>query len=318
MISYARIRNTAFSAALVSVLLGSIFVGHRQAEAQVVPVKVTSFQVSSVDGRAVGAQPLMAGATYRVSFTLEVAAGVRDRITLKTDMSRVSDRYWSLSGNYSGIDVRTWQPGQAELSFNPVEGRAQMELQGSISDVFVQVKSPSGEILHVSKSISLLQVSLPNSRIVENRTQEVIDRSIETYRAVLASKQQTLAANNSTDQRFVRLVQAMIAGAKGEADRGYTESATSLLNAIPDSGWIGPKASTWYQWVIIGILAVIAIVLGMSVFRGRTNLDFAKRRVDEQAKRLEILSSRAKGIGDIRLSEEIGRVKKDLEEISGR
>jgi hypothetical protein len=207
MISYARIRNVAFFATLVSVLLATLFGWHRQAEAQVVPVKVISFQMTSVDGRAVGAQPLMAGATYKISFVLEVAAGVRDRITLKTDMARVSDRYWSLSGNYSGIDVRTWQPGQPELSFSPVEGRAQLELQGSIPDTYVQVKSPSGETLHVSKSISLLQVSLPNGRILENRTQEVIDTSIETYRAALTAKQQALVANNSSDGRYVRLVE---------------------------------------------------------------------------------------------------------------
>lgn len=318
MISYARIRNVAFFAALVSVLLGTLFASHRQAEAQVVPVKVISFQLTSVDGRAVGSQPLMAGATYKISFVLDVAAGVRDRITLKTDMARVSDRYWSLSGNYSGIDVRTWQPGQPELLFSPVEGRAQLELQGSIPDTYVQMKSPSGETLHVSKSISLLQVSLPNNRILENRTQEVIDTSIETFRTALTAKQQALVANNSSDSRYVKLVDAVITGAKGEADRGYTQSATALLNAIPDSGWIGPKASTWYQWVIIGVLAVIAFALGILVFRGRNDIDFAKRRVDEQAKRLEILSSRAKGIGDIRLSDEIGKVKKDLEDISGR
>jgi hypothetical protein len=50
----------------------------------------------------------------------------------------------------------------------------------------------------------------------------------------------------------------------------------------------------------------------------RGEFAFAKRGADDQAKRLEILSSRVRGIGDSKLAGEIDKVKQELENISGR
>ena len=52
--------------------------------------------------------------------------------------------------------------------------------------------------------------------------------------------------------------------------------------------------------------------------RIRGEFAFAKRGADDQAKRLEILSSRVRGIGDAKLAGEIDKVKQELENISGR
>lgn len=312
-----RIAQSLSAAALLAAVLGGLVGANATVRAQVVPVKIASFQVTTVDGRSIGSQPLMAGAAYKVSFTLEIAAGIKDRATLKTELSRTGDRYWSMSGNYSGIDVKTWQPGQSQITFDTVEGTLKMELQGTVPGDFVVSEGLSGEELHIATPLSLLEVSLPGGRVLEDKSQEVIDDAIETYRLALEKRQQLLE-NTGADGRYVGLVEAMIAGSQEMADRGYAASATEMLEAVPQSGWIEPQGSSIYQWIIIGVLAVIVVIMLLSFFRSRSEGSFAKRRVDDQAKRLEILSSRARGIGDTKLSDEIDRVKKDLEEISGR
>ena len=306
-------------ALLVTLLLvvGLGVVRPQHVEAQVVPIIVASFEVSTLDARRVGSQPLMAGATYQVSFTLEIAAGVKDKATLKTAMTRTGDRYWSMSGNYSGIDVKTWQPGQPEITFDTVEGKVQMKLQGSVPADFVEVDGPTGEEYHISKPISLLRVSLPGGRVLEEKSQEVIDKSIEDYRALLGEKQELLL-NTGADRRYVALVESVVAASEIVAENGNTEGATDMLLAIPESGWIEPQQSSLYQWVIIGVLAAACAVLLLVYFRSRSEFEFARRRVDDEAKRLEVLSSRARGIGDSRLSEEIDKVRTNLEGMSGR
>ncbi len=317
MVTHKWFTRTLFFTTLLSLMLGGVLVGH-SVEAQVVPIKITSFEVTTLDGRSVGTQPLMAGATYQAAFTVQIAAGIKDQAVLKTGLSRTGDRFWSLSGNYSGIDLSTWQPGQPEISFNTVEGKVQMKLQGSVPPNFVEVAAPNGETYHVSKPISLLRVSLPGGRVLEDKTQEVIDKPIEAYRALLSEKQKLLSENSTADKRYVSLVAAMVASSETEADQGYVEGATNLLEAIPQSGWIGPQGSSSYLWIIVGALALIGVVLLLILLRSRSELEFARRSVDEEAKRLEVLASRARGIGDVKLSEEINKVRDNLEGMSGR
>ena len=318
MVTNKRFTRTLVFITLLSLILSGVLVGHRAVEAQVVPIKVTAFEVTTLDGRSVGTQPLMAGATYQANFTLQIAAGIKDKAVLKTGLSRTGDRFWSLSGNYSGIDVNTWQPGQPEISFDTIEGKVQMKVQGSVPQNFVEVTAPNGETYHVSKPLSLLRVSLPGGRVLEDKTQEVIDKPIEAYRALLSEKQKLLADNSSADKRYIGLVAAMVDASEAEANQGYVDGATNLLEAIPQSGWIEPQGSSAYQWIIVGALALISVVLLLILLRSRSELEFTKRSADEEAKRLEVLASRARGIGDVKLSEEINKVRDNLEGISGR
>ena len=318
MIKNKRFAKSLFFIMFISLVLSSVLVRAQKAEAQVVPIKVSSFEVTTLDGRSVGTQPLMAGATYQIAFTLQIAAGIKDKAILKTGLSRTGDRFWSFSGNYSGIDVNTWQPGQPEISFDTIEGKVQMKVQGSVPQDFVEVTGPNGEQYHISKPISLLRVSLPGGRVLEDKTQEVVDKSIEAYRTLLNEKQKLLAENSTADKRYVSLVAAIVAVSETEAQHGYVEGATDLLQAIPQSGWIEPQRSSSYQWIIVGALALISAALLLVYLRSRSELEFARRRADEEAKRLEILASRARGIGDAKLSDEINKVKDNLEGMSGR
>jgi len=312
------VRSLLFLLASLSILLGSLFLVSGTVNAQeAVPIRIASFQINTLDGKSVMGQTLMAGASYKVVFTLEVAAGIKDRGILTTGLSRLGDHYWSLKNQYPGIDPSTWQPGQDQINFDTIAGIVQLELQGTVPDDYVVSHTSSGDTLHISKQIPLLMLSLPGGQILGNETVEVIDNSIETYRNVLQDKQNLVDKANA-DTRYIDLVKAMIATSKSESSSGYTDAATTTLGAIPASGWIVPQSSSFFQWIIVGILAILAVVFLLLLFRSRTEITFIRKRVDDQAKRLEIMVARVRGLGDSKLAGEIDKVKQDLEETSGR
>ena len=297
------------------VLLGLFSLGLQPVNAAPQAVQISSFHVTTLDGKSVDNQTLMAGATYNIKFTMEIASGINNKVVLKTDLIKTGDHLWSLDAAYQGIDTTTWQPGQSEISFNAIQGTAQFELQGSVPTTYVLVALQNGETLHVIKPISLVQFSLTGDSTLDNKTQKVIDTSIDTYQSTLANTQ-SLITNSSADSRYVELVKTIVSSAQNEGDAGYTDRATAMLQSVPKSGWIPQQSSNMFLWVIVGILAVLTAAGFFLMYKAQSNLSFVKKRTDEQAKRLEILSSRVRAIGDTTLAGEITKVKQDLEEIS--
>ena len=283
--------------------------------AQPQAVQIASFQITTLDGTSVASQNLMAGATYDIKFTLEIAAGINNQVDLKTDLASYGDHFWSLDSPYLGIDTSTWQPGQSEITFNAVQGTVQFELQGTVPTDYVVTSLPTGETLHISKQINLVQLSLAGGTSLDNQQQEVVDSSIATYQSALANDQ-SLLKNSNADPRYIQLVNTIVTSAQKEGDAGYTDRATAMLQSIPSSGWIQTQSSDLYLWIIVGVLAVLMLVGFLLMFKARSDVDFVKKKADEQAKRLEILASRVRGIGDATLAGEITKVKQDLEDMS--
>jgi len=305
---------------LISLLLVSIiFLGSQAAWAQqLAPATITAFEVTTVDGKPVRDAPLMAGATYRVNFTIEVAAGLKEKCVLATSLLRSSgtDRFWTLKGSYAGIEPATWQPGQASFPFNAVEGTAQLVLEGTVPADYVSESLPSGQSLHLSKPLTLVGLSLESGAVVVDRQLEVIDSSIEEYRNSLNAKK-LLLADTAADPAYSNLVKALVASAEAEANMGYTDLAMTTLKAIPASGWVEPRGSTFYQWIIIGVLALLAAMSVFMLLRTRGEMSFIKRQTDNQAKNLQILAKKASRIGDSALTAGIEQVRKELQQSAG-
>ncbi|MBI2854179.1 MAG: hypothetical protein HYX87_04570 [Chloroflexi bacterium] len=287
------------------------------AGAEAVPVRISSFEISTVDGKSVKDAPLMAGAMYKVQLTIEVGPGIKDKGLLKTGLAISGDRYWTLNGKYSGIDTATWRPGQAELSFEAIEGIVQLQLQGMVPPDFVTADLPNGGQLHTARPISLVRLSLGSGNVLDDRSQEVIDTAIEKYRSTLAAKA-AMVDKTTADPRYVDFVTAVMTKAKAEAASGYTEQATEVLQAIPNSDWISPQGSTTLQWILAGVFLLAALFLAFLLMRARADASFVRQQADEQAKKLELLAAKASRTGDTALSNEITRVRQDLEEVGGR
>jgi hypothetical protein len=311
------LRRLLFFLSLSLVAVAASAPGRAQAQ-QLAPATITDVQVTTVDGKAVKDTPLMAGATYKVSFVIEAAPGLKEKAVLKTSLVRApgSDRFWTLKGTYPGIDAATWQPGASTISFDAVAGKAQLQLEGSVPQDYVSGTSPDGQALHAAKEIALLELSLPSGPVVGALKIEVIDSTIEEFRSVLSAKTQLVAGMNA-DQSFIKMAQAVVASAEAQAKVGYTDSALNSLKSIPTSGWAAPRASTSYLWIIIAALAVIAAGLSFLLIRARNETGFVKRQTDGQAKRLQILALKASRIGDSSLTDGIEQVRKELEQSAG-
>jgi hypothetical protein len=311
------LRRALFFLSLLLVGGAALLPAYVQAQ-QLAPATITDIQVTTVDGKAVKDTPLMAGGTYKVSFVIEAAPGLKERAVLKTALVRApgSDRFWTLKGTYPGIDAATWQPGASTISFDAVAGKAQLQLEGSVPQDYVAGTSPDGQALHAAREIALLELSLQSGPVVGALKLEVIDSTIEEFRSVLSAKKQLVAGMNA-DQSYINMAQAVVASAEAQAKVGYTDRALDSLKSIPTSGWAAPQASTSYLWIIIGVLGVIAAGLAFLSIRARNETGFVKRQTDGQAKRLQILAIKASRTGDSSLTDGIEQVRKELEQCAG-
>ncbi|MBI2957801.1 MAG: hypothetical protein HYY32_03055 [Chloroflexi bacterium] len=288
--------------------------------AAVAAAQITSFQVTGPDGKLITDEPLRAGAVYKVVFTVSVAAGINDKGILRTDLVRAPgvDHFWSLTGNYAGIDTRTWQPGKDQITFQAVEGEARLELIGQVPLDWVAVPLANDDIAHIARDINLVRLSLASGPALEDRALQVIDNLIGDYRQALASAR-AAAEDANADPRYVDFVKAVTEQAQAIGEAGYAQRAIDLLAAIPPAGeWVPPQGSTRYLWIITAVLAALAVLFVFISIRARGESSLVRSEVDEQAKRLEILSAKATRIGDTALANDINKVKSGLEKLAGR
>ena len=302
-------------------LVGLIAFGSFPASAQeLAPATITTFEITTIDGKAVKDAPLMTGGTYKVNFTIEVAAGLKENCVLKTSLERASgmDRFWTLKGTYAGIDSNAWQPGQSSFTFEAIEGTAQLELVGTVPADYLSKDLASGQTLNMSKTIRILELALASGTVVFNRQFEVVNNSIEEYRDALNAKKQLLE-NTEADPAYTNLVQGLINRAEAEASLGYTDMAMDTLNTIPTTGWIKPQnqASSLYPWIIVGVLAILAAIALFLFMKTRGKIDYFRRQSDSQAKSLKILAKKASRIGDPSLTAGIEQMQKELDESTG-
>jgi hypothetical protein len=302
-------------------LVGLALFGAWPASAQeLAPATITKFEITTVDGKAVKEAPLMSGGTYKINFTIQVAAGLKENCILKTSLERASgmDRFWTLKGTYPGIDSESWQPGQPNITFQALEGTADLELVGTVPADYLSKDLADGQTLNMSKQIPIIELALESGTVVFARQIEVVNNSIEEYRDALNAKTLLLERTES-DPAYSNLIQALIDRAEAEAKLGYTDLAMNTLNAIPDSGWVKPQgqSSTLYLWIIAGILAIIAVISSFLLMQTRGKLSYFRRQSDNQAKNLKILAKKASRIGDPSLTAGIEQLQKELDESTG-
>jgi hypothetical protein len=291
--------------------------------ADVASAEIAAFDISTRDGTYTKGEPLVVGVNYEIRFTIDVATGVNDTIILQTDLQRSGDRYWELlNENYSGIDLGSWTPGQPNISFNATPGTAAFVLTGTVPEEYTTTELENAEALHRSGSIMMLNLSLQSGGDLEGKSIEVIDSSILTYRDALSSRQ-GLLNKTETVPEYAGLVGKMISQAENQAESGYTERATALLQAIPVIDWPemveeGSGSSNVVLYVILAILAVIAVAVIVLMLRSRSTASFLKQRVDDQANKLDIVEARVQKLGEKSLTGEISQIRDTLRAMARR
>jgi hypothetical protein len=286
------------------------------------PAVIESYLIQNIDGSDVTDEPLMAGATYTVTFEVNVGVDLANTtLILSTPMSKVGDIYWRLENDYPGVDTQTWQPGQPTIEFDAVKGTAEVRLDGFVPTHYTSEKLPNGDYLHTAQPISLVQLFLgPAGTLLDERPSTVKDQAIDAYQDALTQKT-TLLQTTTADAKYESLAAAIISQAETLSGKGYVEIAKNLLNTIPASAAEMPvpvEESSFIPYlIVIIVLAVILIAFLVLFLRARSNASFVRQQVDEESGKLDVLSVRLSKI-DRQLARDIEQVKEQLERISGR
>ncbi|MFQ5826226.1 MAG: hypothetical protein ACE5IA_02610 [Dehalococcoidia bacterium] len=281
------------------------------------PAAISAFSVTTKDGADVTDKTLMAGATYKVDFTLTVAEGLKDRLTMDTGLQKTGDIYWRLGSEYPGIDTETWQPGQSAIAFEAVAGEARFSLTGVVPSDYAIQQRPNGDVLHKAKSIRLVALSLASGVLVEQREAVVIDQSIDNFLKALRAKGELLQGTG-TQPVFAELVRSNLRVAQSQGDSGYIDGAMEILGAVPDRGWPAPQRSEIILFAAAGGIGLLAFIFLLLFFRARAGSGFVRQRVVEQVRKLDLTEAKVIKTGDSVLAREIGEIKTELEKISGR
>ena len=155
---------------------------------------IGSYTIDNKDGTDVSNGPLMAGATYTVSFDIDIGVvPANTTLTLYTPMEKAKgqDVYWHLENEYEGIDTEQWQPGKARIEFEAVQGVAELTLIGSVPPGYTSEELSNGDFLHFEESVSLVRLSLAEE-LLDERPVAVIDQAIVAYRQALTEKESLL------------------------------------------------------------------------------------------------------------------------------
>ena len=200
------------------------------------PAVISSYTIENVDGSDVTDGPLMAGATYTITFEVNVGVDLPDtKLSLSTTLEKAESTYWDLINiDYTGVNTSLWKPGQASIDFDAVGGIAQFILKGTVASSYTTEELSNSDNLHFIKPMSVISLTLsPSGDPLDDLTIDVVDQSILSYRQTLTDKQGLLQITGA-DPTYKELAQSVITLAIAMNDKGYVEDAINLLQTLPD------------------------------------------------------------------------------------
>jgi hypothetical protein len=285
-----------------------------------IPIEVKSFEIKTMDNRPVTNEALVAGASYRVSLSLAVGPGIKEKGILETGLTKSEDRYWTLIGRYQGIDTSKWQPGLNKIEFDAsVQGTFQIEIVGMIPKDYNEHRLDTGEMLHLKRNISVMKMSLSSGVLLDERALPVIDDSLQKYNAKLAAVTSNVEKEKSSvNPQFIDFVNSTINLSKQNADAGYTDKAVASLNTIPQPPWVKSDSSSIIPWILLGVAILFVLLFILLYVRSRNNGAMVRRQAEEQARKLTLLEPRIRTSLPPNLNREITNIKESLNNIGGK
>ncbi len=220
-------------AALILTLILVTFIGTSIAYSQTAAV-ISSYTVNSEDGGDVTGNALMSGATYTISLEVTLDTTLPGtELSVSTPLEKVEDVYWHLENDYAGINTSLWQPGQDTIEFDAVEGVALFTVVGTIPSTYTTQELPNEDMLHFTKDISLITLSLTTGGDpLDVISVEVQDETIVAYQNKLDDINNLLLLTGA-DPTYTILARDIITLAGQLSEKGYVEGASSLLGTLP-------------------------------------------------------------------------------------
>ena len=303
--------NVKFLFLIFSLFLSGIILPISYAQA---PAVITSFTVLDPNGNDVTDEFLVAGGSYTINFEIEIGATLSDNILLTTSMEKSGNSFWTLNNNYEGVETSTWTPGSQSITFQAIEGTAQITLDGKIPESITEKDIVDiDKTVHALELVPLLVMSLDSMEILDERTYTITDQTIISYDALLQSKTEKLDSI-SMDEKYNSLAFEIVSEAEYLTSFGLYDDAIQLLETIPDSDYPEPPRTTTLLIVSSIFLGITTIAFLLLFIRTRSSTSYLSSSVSEKADKLDLLLIKASRI-DRSLADDLETIKKELKDL---
>ena len=248
--------------------------------------------------------PILAGAELNITMTIQVTASNPSTILqLSTNLGHASSQgtYWELqSKDYSGLSALTYNPNQQTVRFNQTLGTLVISCYGTIPAGVTQTQVGS---ITLNKQVDKDIISLtdPAGNGLDRVQITVVDAKINQFAAMLAGAQSEIQNLNAqgVDQAYIALYQGVVESAVNQANQGFVDSGTEVLNQLANALEVyspattnTPIEATLFLPAVIGLVVVVVLV-GFMFVRVRGKVSYDKLVIEDQIKDLEGLTLRA-------------------------
>lgn len=267
-------------------------------------------------------QPLVAGSTYNITFTIVVPYTANIMLSATTELERVGPQYWYVIEDAAGmINYSIWNPSENELRFSAKQGVLTVMLMGKVPSDACVISYPQLDlVLHKKRDITVVKLSIVEGSVIDWIKHMVVDSEILSFEEALSQKKQVLeSVKDVAVEEYYTLANSIVSLAESFAEKGDIQLANTLLELVPSSSEevplkpIKPLHEVAMPYIAV---ALAAAFVGMVYLWRRSGfqLDYVKSITREQVRNLEALLVRASRV-DRALASELEAVKKRLEEV---
>lgn len=271
-------------------------------------------------GTTSGNGQISANEQLEVTVTIKISTNnPSSKLTLSTGLARLGslDHIWehdSGDGYSLGSD---YNPNAQTFSFSQTAGTLVITAIGQATGGSV-AQTVGGITLHKPVPVSLVTLKDSSNAVLDEVKKDITDASINAYNTKLAETQSKVDGYSSSgvSPAIVEAYNNIISQSQELADKGLTDDALAMLNALDTSA--APASATMEILFIplIAIFAVIAVVFAVMFMRNRGKVGYYKLVVEDQIKDLEGITLRASKI-DRNMGASLESVKDRLKRLVG-
>ena len=273
-------------------------------------------------GRQISNAPMFAGAEYNITVTLDVGLSAPyANLSLWVNLNHADsiDRYWEIHTVSLNL-TDDYNPNAPRFHFWQEKGRYSISTFGRVPNDLTQVDL-TNVVLHFPVNHVTLQLRGPDGSLLDEVVLTIIDSEIDSYNFFLGEREADLQEYEEigVDPAFTDVFESYIDLAKSQAERGFIETAKTILEPLEiDIPPIqtGPTLADQYFLPAVGGLGLLVVILCVLFFKARGRIAFTSMVVEDQIRELEGLTMRAART-DKNLGERLQEINQRLKDMEG-
>lgn len=249
--------------------------------------------------RTIQNSPMFAGAEYNITITIDIgltAAYADLDLTVRLAHADSIDRYWEIHTTDLNL-TEDYNPNSPEITFKQVKGRYVISTFGRVpSDL--TLTDLDQLVLHKPVNHTILTLRGPDGSLLDSIRLNIIDSEIDSYRFFLNQRKSDLNEflESQADPAFTGLYESFIMLAESQAEAGLVQISRDILDSMEvemPPVQTGPSFQEQYFLPAVGVLCLLAVMLGFLFFRARGRVSFTSMVLEDQIRELEGLTLRA-------------------------